>query len=373
MGGGNKDTLAFSSEDQPQQGRWRSTSEDSGSAPVPSQLVPNLLSALPDNVLATHIAPFATTKELGRFCRASSEVGRLESQFARMVAQIQHGIFMAADDGETSERSLKLSELCHTLDSVWDRALFEFTRPFMAALLKPDRRQGDPRRGPDFMLVDVGGGRTGYRTVAACPPGQGDCWRLLVPLRRGQYRLEVSGWRNPHHGILDISLDSEAISPTGGLDWYAEVSTATHTFPPMPFNVETTGTHVLRGETVRCNSKALGAKYWICLESIRIVPAGEELESDEVQEATGSSLLQRRQQALHRRPAPVLAAHAAAERVVRAAGAAVKLVGGGATLGKRAAWWATLQLVGSMHAAQRACVRCPCRRILRRGTGTKES
>lgn len=369
MGGDHKDKRAFSSEDQPQQGRWRSTSEDSGSAPVPSQLVPNLLSALPDNVLATHISPFATTKELGRFCRASSEVGRLESQFARMVAQIQHGIFMAADDSETSERSLKLSELCHTLDSVWDRALFEFTRPFMAALLKPDRRQGDPRRGPDFMLVDVGGGRTGYRTVAACPPGQGDCWRLLVPLRRGKYRIEVSGWRNPHHGILDISLDSKAISSPAGLDWYAETSTLPYTFPAMLFEVEATGNHVLRGETNRCHNSALGAQYWMCLESIRIVPI-DEPQPEELANMAGSRFRNRASDAdLGHRPIPVRAARAAAT----AAATAATLTGAGLKLGHHAAWWGaallTRQLVGSLRSVQQplrelaARLGCRCRRL----------
>jgi hypothetical protein len=195
---------------------------------------------------------------------------------ARMVAEIQHGVFDAGRHGE--DRVFSLVELCFTLDCMRDRALFEFTRPFMAGVLKPERREGDRRLGPDFMLVDVGGGRTGYRTVAACPPVAGDCWKLLLPLRRGRYQLIVSGWRNPHHGILDMTLDNEAISPSDGLDWYSDTSTTLHTFPPIPLEVTSTGTHILRGETSRCNSNALGARYWMCLESLRILPAGEVVE-----------------------------------------------------------------------------------------------
>jgi len=269
----------------------------------------DLLSALPENLLVYHVAPAATSQELGRFCLTSRDAGLLEPSFAQLVAETQHGIFEVVEDGEMMDRPFTLAEIHHTLDSVLDRACYEFTRPFMATVLKSDRYEGEPRP-PEFMLVDVGGGRTGFRTVAACPPVRGDYWRLLVPLRRGQYRLEVSGWRNPHHGILDITLDNEAISPEEGLDWYADSSTSPYTFPPLLFEVESTGTHVLRGETSRCHSSALGAKYWMCLESIRILPADEEAEQETSTTIDGSRLLPRREP--RRRPAPVLAAQAAA-------------------------------------------------------------
>jgi len=239
---------------------------------------PPCLWALSENILAAHVAPHSTSQDLGRYCLTSHAARRIEPLFARMVAEEQHGVFEVNEDGEAECRDSTLAEVWHTLDSVQDRASFEFTRPFMAAVLKPERREGDYRRGPEFTLVDVGGGRTGFRTVAACPPARGDCWRLLVPLRKGLYRLEVSGWRNPHHGILDITVDGEAISPEQGLDWYAETSTEPHWFPPMMFEVETTGTHVLRGETSRCHSSAIGAKYWMCLESLYILPADEAVE-----------------------------------------------------------------------------------------------
>jgi hypothetical protein len=122
---------------------------------------------------------------------------------------------------------------------------------------------------------------------------QGDSWRLPVPLRRGKYRLVVSGWRNPHHGILDLTLNKKALSPSEGLDWYAEASTSLYTFPAIHFDVEATGTHILRGETCRCHEHALGAKYWMCLESIRISPVDEvckeEDETLEEEKAAGVS------------------------------------------------------------------------------------
>jgi hypothetical protein len=229
-----------------------------------------IFSVVPDNLIAAHVVPASTSRDLARFCLASRQGRRLEPLFARMVAAFQHGVRT-----EDEDEYLTLSSIYRYLDSMQDRANFEFTRPFMAVLLKGERREGDYRRAPEFMLVDVGGGRTGYRTVAACPPDLGDSWRLSLPLRRGQYKLEVSGWRNPHHGILDISLDDQAISPPGGLDWYADTSTAPYLFPPMLFEVQSTGSHVLRGEVNRCNYEALGAKYWICLDHLRILPADE--------------------------------------------------------------------------------------------------
>jgi hypothetical protein len=231
-----------------------------------------LFNDVPDNLIAAHVAPATELQDLSRFCCTCRQALRLEPFLAQMVATVQHGI--CKENGHTDD-FLTLSSIARSLNSVQDRASYEFTRPFMAVLLKGERSEGDRRRVPDFMLVDVGGGRTGYQTVAACPPGKGDAWKLLVPLRRGQYRLEVSGWRNPHHGILDLTLDSEAISPKEGLDWFVEASTSQHTFPPMYFEVKSTGTHTLRAEVKRCNPNALGAKYWICLDSLRILPAKE--------------------------------------------------------------------------------------------------
>lgn len=243
-----------------------------------TSFTPPYLWALSENILVAHVAPFSTSQDLGRYCLTSRAARRVEPLFARMVAESQHGLFEVRQDGEAECRDSTLAEVWHTLDSVQDRALFDFTQPFMVAVLKPERREGDHGDGPQFTVVDVGGGRTGFRTVAACPPAKGDCWSLLLPLRKGLYRLEISGWRNPHHGILDITVDGKAISPDQGLDWYSETSTEPHSFPPMIFEVETTGTHVLRGETSRCHKSALGAKYWMCLESLYILPAGEAVE-----------------------------------------------------------------------------------------------
>lgn len=298
----------------------------------------DLLSTLPESLVACHVAPMTTSRELVRFCMISRQSGKLETLFVRQVIEQHHGLVQVIAE-ETAERSFGLFELYHSLDCVQDRACFEFTLPYMAAVLKPEQQADNAGREPEFMLVDVGGGQTGYRTVAACPPNQGDYWRLLVPLRRGWYRLEVSGWRNPHHGILDLALDDQAISPAEGLDWYVEASTVHHTFSSIYFEVGSTGTHVLRGETSRCNRSALGAKYWICLEAIRIYPADEEIadEPREVLEAPRS--IPRRHQAFHLRPAPAAqAARAAAVRALSLAADAARLSAYTLHLGKHAAW-----------------------------------
>jgi len=313
----------------------------------------DLFSALPESLLVCHVALAATSQELSRFCMTSSDAARLEPLLARLVAETQHGVFELVVDGEVVDRPFTLAELYHTLDSVRDRASFEFTRPFMAAVLKPERREGSPRREPDFMLVDVGGGRTGYRTVAACPPMRGDYWRLPVPLRRGWYRLEVSGWRNPHHGILDITLDNEPVSPAEGLDWYAEFSTVPYMFPPMLFEVKATGSHVLAGYTNRCHTSALGAKYWMCLDLVRILPV-DEVEPEILTIVPGTRLLPQRQQPLRHRPAP-------AQRIFSLGGVASILSGSGLKFGHFAAQWAAALLLRPLYRlAER--LGCPWRR-----------
>jgi hypothetical protein len=187
----------------------------------------------------------------------------------------------------------------------------------------------------------------------------------LVPLRRGRYRLEVAGWRNPHHGILDITVDNKVISPAEGLDWYAETSTSAYTFPSMFFEVEATGNHILRGETSRCHSGALGAKYWICLETLRILPADE---PSPVAEETAPSVrlpAPHCERVLRRRCPQAELARAAAEKAAAAATAAAMLTGAGLKFGHHAAWWGAALLLRRLHGSLHRLVprlRCPCRR-----------
>lgn len=215
-----------------------------------------------DDIVA-HIALFSTSRELARFCFTSRVALQLEGMVACIVARAQHGIL-------NWDESITLREVYKTLDGLGDRDYFDFTEQSMITRLNDDW-PSDVMNKPNFCKIDVGGHRTGYQTIAACPPSQGDSWRLLVPLRRGRYKLLVSGWRNPYHGKLDISLDGDSLSPVDGLDWYA-IGTSPYTFPPMVFEVQRSGTHELRGETSRCNQSALGSKYWMCLKSIRIMP-----------------------------------------------------------------------------------------------------
>jgi len=291
-----------------------------------------LLSALPDSILTCHVPAFSTSKELCRFCLTSTTVFILEPLLARSVAEEQHG-FSAIDRTGQRDMPYVLAQLHHTLDAFPDRASFKFTQPDMAYALCPELRSGDARE-PEFVFVDVGGGSTGYRTVAACPPAHGDCWSLSVKLHRGCYRLTVSGWRNPHHGILDIAFDEEMLSPPDGLDWYMEATTRPYTFPAMVFEVRTTGTHVLRGMTDRCNPGALGAKYWMCLESINIVPKDEVAPKPNRFPSLRTVRSRPRRRQACRCAAPMLVVQATVRETVSMTSRATRVVSDGLSCGK---------------------------------------
>jgi len=239
-----------------------------------------ILAALPEEVVLATLAPAVAAMDLVSLCGASRDLHRLCPAFAAVLASEHHGIgtgtvagihTFSTDMAESRAVSqgaglISLNEISEELDSMPVCASFDFTLPSMASLLQADT-------GPEFMMVNVGGGHT--QTVAACPPQCGDSWAIQVPLRRGSYVLDVVGWRNPHHGILDMSWDGQRISPEDGFDWYSEEMTELHRFGPIPFEVHRTATYTLRGETRRCHGRALGARHWICLKSLWIIPSAQ--------------------------------------------------------------------------------------------------
>ena len=54
-------------------------------------------------------------------------------------------------------------------------------------------------------------------TLSQVPPHCGDAWSADVALQQGIYELAVLGWLNPSHGVLDLFLDGEALTPNSGL------------------------------------------------------------------------------------------------------------------------------------------------------------
>jgi len=315
---------------------------------------------LPIDIVIWHVSQAASSKDLAKLCLTCSTAIRLEPFLTRVTAEKQHGIIIT--DGELP---CTLAEVHNGLDRVADRAFFDFTRSYMAAALCPERSIGDTA-APVYMLVDVGGGSTGYRTVAACPPACGDCWNLVFELQRGVYKLVISGWQNPHHGILDITLDNVPLTAPEGLDWYFDGETMLHTFPAIEFRVAATGPHLLQGITERCNPNALGAKYWMCLEAVRILPADEV----EHEEAFSAKVLPRlrdlrpRRRPVNRFATPVLVVRAAAQQVVSASIVAMLLTGKGFQHGRHAAWCFASSFPN--RACSLANLVCPCRRVLRR-------
>jgi len=236
-----------------------------------------IFAALPEEVLLGTLSPAVAAVDLVSLCGASRSLNRLHAAFAAVLACEHHGVGsgtlvgirgsdMTESDAVSQGGLISLRDISEELDGMPECAQFDFTLPSMAALLQADS-------GSEFMMVNVGGGHT--QTVAACPPQCGDSWAIQVPLRRGSYVLDVVGWRNPHHGILDLSWDGQRISPEGGFDWYSEEVTELHRFGPIRFEVHRTATYTLRGETKRCHGRALGARHWICLKSLWIMPMSQ--------------------------------------------------------------------------------------------------
>jgi len=132
------------------------------------------------------------------------------------------------------------------------------------------------------------GSKAGVTTTAMSPPAQGDAFEIRTALDEGQYLVIVSGWRNPHHGVLDLSFDGKRLSPEGGLDWYGVGSAMRHTYPPMALEVGSAGQHTWRFETRRKNRMA--HNYWMCLESLRVEKLSKGTQTLTLYHGTGLSI-----------------------------------------------------------------------------------
>ena len=106
-------------------------------------------------------------------------------------------------------------------------------------------------------------------TEAQNPPACGDEWSLDVELKKGTYSLEISGWRNPAHGVLDMFLDGVRVTPTNGFDWCSP-RTVEHVYRAAGINVSWTGVHHVLGRCSRSKAEpSRRSRYWMCLSRIR--------------------------------------------------------------------------------------------------------
>jgi hypothetical protein len=208
------------------------------------------LSSLPLVVLQMHIGSFLTSRELFAFCFAQRAFWRDVGMFVGWLAALQHGVdaFSITNIG-----SLIL------LDTVPTACFFDFSKPSFLQDCHVKLVTGSRLAYPIFV-----GSIPHVVTTAVNPPACGDAWTISVQLQRGRYRIKVSGWRNPFHGILDLWLDDVLVSGSAGLDCYSPETAELHIFPLIEVEITWTGMHVWRFETSRCRTQS--NQYWICLQ-----------------------------------------------------------------------------------------------------------
>jgi len=208
-------------------------------------------------VLAQHVVVLLSARELAALCITRRSWWQDVAQFTGELAMAQHGVHPA-------EISC-LRDLCCLEEAPCSSSIHFAASKFVSAsgvrVLSGTHLEYPIYVGGDPKMV----------TTAMNPPQTGDAFEVPMKLRRGCYRVVISGWRNPYHGVLDVFLDGQPISSPQGLDWGGGV-TMPHSFT-IPDNVEVgrTGLHTWRFETSR--TKALrGNGYWICLDRLWVEP-----------------------------------------------------------------------------------------------------
>lgn len=221
------------------------------------------------SLITNHLAAQLEANELAMLLACAPGLSRESADLASQLAAVQHGLCPRA------VRDLRhLGELHATPSSFrLDLGSAGFQRLPGVRLV----------RGARF-VHPIYVGRIHERvTTAVDPPAKGDAWQASAPLRRGRYRVSVSGWLNPYHGILDLSLDGEVISGPEGLDWFGLGAAEPHTARHIDVFVPRTGSHTWLFETKRCNELTRNA-YWMCIREFSVVPMS--LESPEQSEET---------------------------------------------------------------------------------------
>jgi len=230
-------------------------------ATQPSEIVASL-DLLPSSVWAEELGPLLQAVDVARLlpaCRATSR----PSVSAALVDAIAQGAHGAARGEIASLRSL------HALDATPGVARADFESPAFLA----HGACGSPPRvvsGAQLAYPMFVGGNWDKATTAMNPPAKGDAFELLMHMRRGRHTVKLSGWLNPYHGVLSVSLNGKVVGSAEGFDWSCtsggcELNTEEHTFPCFEVEVDRTGPSVWRFEVVDAQ-KPEG--YFMCLRHL---------------------------------------------------------------------------------------------------------
>merc|ERR1712113_1188832 len=119
--------------------------------------------------------------------------------------------------------------------------------------------------GAPISFIYVGNIRR-YGTYAQNPPKMMDSWEATFDAEPGGYEIVFVGGKNPHHGILDVTVDSEEI---GSIDQYTQ-ATEYKAEQPLYWECHAAGQHTLRGTVTSKSPHAVN--YWICLCEIVFRP-----------------------------------------------------------------------------------------------------
>jgi len=198
-----------------------------------------------------HVAAMMSSRDLARLCATSTRHRRAAASLVRMAMRAQHGV----DGGSLGDLRL--------LENIPSACSVDLREPGACTV----------ERGSPFYHIYVGSLPL-VVTQAQNPPASGDEWSLSVMLRRGRHSLEVRGWLNPAHGILDMYLDGVRVTPAGGFDWCGP-RTARHLFHTAAIDVKWSGEHRLVGRTSRSNAAEphRSRRYWMCLRSLSVRPS----------------------------------------------------------------------------------------------------
>ena len=203
------------------------------------------------------VATLLCARDLARMCETSSQCRRAAARLVRTATEAQHGL--AINGGTVAD--------LHALEKTQTTAFISLQKTGARKIV----------HGAELCEILVGS-NLHLITEAQDPPRCGDSWSLCVGLKKGRYTLQLRGWKNPAHGILDLFVDNVRATLAGGLNWYAP-STIEHVFR-MTVDVKWTGVHHILGRTSRSDAERhRQSRYWMCLKTIEFVDSPVQITS----------------------------------------------------------------------------------------------
>ncbi len=198
--------------------------------------------------VSDHALALLCARDLARLCATTTQYRRVAAGLVRAAMKAHHGMVGGA-----------LADL-HALESIPSVSSVNLRRVGARTV----------ERGSAFCRTLVGS-IAHLVALAQNPPACGDEWSLDVELKKGTYSLEIYGWRNPAHGVLDLYLDGVTVTEAGGFDWCGPRTTE-HVCRATGIAVRWTGIHRLVGRTCRSNAEpGRRTRYWMCLSRIKFV------------------------------------------------------------------------------------------------------